>query len=158
MCGFSKWVIKMNESKRNLLKLLGMAGVTGPSIPEKWSRPIVESVILPVHAQTSSDDDPVGNTPPIGADVTLDAGLTSGVSHDLDANISDNESPNSLLSIVNVSTPSEGSVVFTSSTAFTYTSLGNAIGGTASFTYQVQDPQGAMSAVYTVTIIDLATA
>lgn len=44
------------ESKRKLLKSIAMgtgAVIAGKSLPESWSRPVVEAVLLPAHAQTS---------------------------------------------------------------------------------------------------------
>jgi hypothetical protein len=47
---------KSSESRRKLLKSI-MAGsgaiVAGKSLPESWSRPVVDSVMLPAHALTS---------------------------------------------------------------------------------------------------------
>ncbi|MDH3378156.1 MAG: hypothetical protein OEQ39_14520 [Gammaproteobacteria bacterium] len=47
---------KSNESRRKLLKsaLAGSGAViAGKSLPENWTKPVVESVLLPAHAQTS---------------------------------------------------------------------------------------------------------
>jgi hypothetical protein len=48
---------KSIENRRKLLKSI-VAGsgaiVAGKSLPEKWSRPVVDSVMLPAHAQTSN--------------------------------------------------------------------------------------------------------
>ena len=44
------------ESRRKLLKSItaGAGAIAaGKSIPESWSRPLVQSVILPAHAATS---------------------------------------------------------------------------------------------------------
>lgn len=47
---------KLAKSRRQLLKA-SLAGtgalVAGKSLPDQWSRPLVESVVLPAHAQTS---------------------------------------------------------------------------------------------------------
>lgn len=45
------------ESRRRLLKSIvlgGGAAVAGRSLPEEWTHPIVDSVLLPAHAQLSS--------------------------------------------------------------------------------------------------------
>jgi len=45
-----------NESRRKLLKSIAAGSgaiVAGKSLPESWSRPIVDSVLLPAHATTS---------------------------------------------------------------------------------------------------------
>ena len=47
---------KTQEKRRKLLKAVAAAGgavVAGKTLPETWSRPAVESVVLPAHAQTS---------------------------------------------------------------------------------------------------------
>ena len=47
---------KSSESRRNLLKSItagGGAVIAGKTLPESWSRPVVDSVLLPAHAQTS---------------------------------------------------------------------------------------------------------
>ncbi len=47
---------KSNDSRRKLLKSLAAgsgAVVAGKSLPESWSKPIVNSVLLSVHAETS---------------------------------------------------------------------------------------------------------
>ena len=45
-----------NKGRRKLLKSIAAgsgAVIAGKSLPESWSKPVVDSVILPVHAQTS---------------------------------------------------------------------------------------------------------
>jgi hypothetical protein len=47
---------KSNESRRKLLKSIAAgsgAVIAGKSLPENWSRPVVDSVMLPAHAETS---------------------------------------------------------------------------------------------------------
>jgi len=47
---------KLNDSRRKVLKSITAgsgAVVAGKSLPESWSRPIVDSVMLPLHAATS---------------------------------------------------------------------------------------------------------
>lgn len=47
---------KSIESRRNLIKSIAVGSgaiITGNSVPESWSRPVVNSVLLPAHAQTS---------------------------------------------------------------------------------------------------------
>jgi hypothetical protein len=47
---------KSSESRRKLLKSIAAGSgaiVAGKSLPESWSRPVVDSVLLPAHAQTS---------------------------------------------------------------------------------------------------------
>jgi hypothetical protein len=47
---------KSDKSRRKLLKSIAAGSgaiVAGKSLPENWSRPVVDSVMLPAHAQTS---------------------------------------------------------------------------------------------------------
>jgi hypothetical protein len=47
---------KSDESRRKLLKSIAAGSgaiVAGKSLPDSWSKPVVDSVLLPVHAQTS---------------------------------------------------------------------------------------------------------
>lgn len=49
---------KSNESRRKLLKSIAVGSgalIAGKSLPEKWSAPVVESVLLPVHAATTGE-------------------------------------------------------------------------------------------------------
>jgi hypothetical protein len=51
-----------NESRRKLLKSIAAGSgaiVAGKSLPESWSKPVVDSVMLPAHAQTSPAEPPV---------------------------------------------------------------------------------------------------
>ena len=44
------------DSRRKLLKSIAVgtgAVVAGKSLPDSWSRPVVDSVLLPAHAATS---------------------------------------------------------------------------------------------------------
>lgn len=60
---------KSSESRRKLLKSLAVgsgAVVAGKALPESWSRPVVDSMVLPAHAQTSvcnAVDDVYDNDP-----------------------------------------------------------------------------------------------
>ena len=45
-----------NEKRRSLLKSISAASgtiVTGKNLPESWKQPVVDSVVLPAHAQSS---------------------------------------------------------------------------------------------------------
>ena len=47
---------EQNENRRKLLKSIAAgsgAVIAGKSLPESWSKPVVDSVMLPAHAQTS---------------------------------------------------------------------------------------------------------
>ena len=43
----------MNNSKRTLLKSSSALGLLALTLPEKWAKPVVNSVLLPVHAMMS---------------------------------------------------------------------------------------------------------
>ena len=52
---------KSSESRRKLLKSIAAGSgaiVAGKSLPESWKRPVVDSVMLPAHAQTSPPSPP----------------------------------------------------------------------------------------------------
>ncbi len=53
---------KSIDSRRKLLKSIAAgsgAVVAGKALPEAWSKPIVNSIVLPVHAEMTTDDLPV---------------------------------------------------------------------------------------------------
>ena len=57
---------KSSESRRKLLKTIAAGSgaiVAGKSLPESWSRPVVDSVMLPAHAQTSPATPVIPGTP-----------------------------------------------------------------------------------------------
>ena len=60
----------MRSNRRKLLKAITLGGsaVTAWKIPADWSRPVVESVTLPAHAQTTGED----NVPNIVTTGTID--------------------------------------------------------------------------------------
>jgi len=76
---------KSIESRRKLLKSIAAGSgaiIAGKSLPENWTKPVVDSVILPVHAQTSctlsmsaTSTAPYSTSPP-GPDVTVGTGGT----------------------------------------------------------------------------------
>ena len=46
------------EGRRRLLKALAVGGgavVVGTSLPAAWTKPVIESVVLPAHTQASGD-------------------------------------------------------------------------------------------------------
>ncbi len=44
------------------------------SVPELWVKPVVQSIIIPAHAQTTTDDSSTTNTTPCSDSVTIDGG------------------------------------------------------------------------------------
>lgn len=42
------------KQRRNVLKKILLSGATIPVLPNSWTKPIVDSVVLPTHAQTST--------------------------------------------------------------------------------------------------------
>ena len=73
---------KINEDRRKVVKQIAIVGtvITGlPALPEKWTRPLIEKVIVPAHAQTSpppptkpptTPPEEPGTTPPGGPPTT----------------------------------------------------------------------------------------
>jgi hypothetical protein len=74
-----------SQSRRDALKRLAVGGVVVAGatqvLPKKWMKPVVDSVILPVHAQsTGGTITPfwiLGDDGPGGADVGIPAGVTN---------------------------------------------------------------------------------
>lgn len=81
-----------DTSRRKLLKSIAAGSgaiVAGKSLPESWSRPLVDSVILPAHAQTSPTTPApfaIGDTGPGGGIVFY---ITNGGLNGLEAAPSD---------------------------------------------------------------------
>lgn len=51
-----------NEKRRKLLKSIAAGSgaiISGKSLPDSWSRPVVDSILLPAHAQTSACADTI---------------------------------------------------------------------------------------------------
>jgi hypothetical protein len=62
--GNTKMSQKTNNSRRKLLKTVTAgsgAVVAGKLLPESWSKPIVDSVLLPTHAQTTDGTGSAGD-------------------------------------------------------------------------------------------------
>ena len=52
---------KNTNARRAILKSMAAGGgaiAAGKMVPEKWTQPVIESVVLPAHAQTSPGDEP----------------------------------------------------------------------------------------------------
>lgn len=67
--------MKKKEARRKLLKSIvaGSGAITvGKVLPESWSRPVVDSVMLPAHAQTSQQDEAEPDSC-VGDTVTIDS-------------------------------------------------------------------------------------
>ena len=63
-----------DQSRRKLLKSIAAGSgaiVAGKSLPESWSKPVVDSVILPAHAQTSPGAEPTTFTQTITQTIEL---------------------------------------------------------------------------------------
>ena len=66
-----------DKSRRKLLKSIAAGSgaiVAGKSLPDSWSKPVVDSVMLPAHAQTScttsTDEYPASDEFQVPDDVT----------------------------------------------------------------------------------------
>lgn len=83
-----------DTSRRKLLKSIAAGSgaiVAGKSLPDSWSRPVVDSVLLPVHAQTSPTSPiiyAIGDTGPGGGIVFY---ITNGGLNGLEAAPSDQD-------------------------------------------------------------------
>ena len=53
-------------SRRKLLTFVGVSGIVAGTAPTKWSKPVISSVLLPAHAQTSCTTDAVVGGPLLG--------------------------------------------------------------------------------------------
>lgn len=51
---------RRDTARRRILKRLVAGGIiaTGRMMPDDWHKPVVESVILPAHAQTTQEEPP----------------------------------------------------------------------------------------------------
>jgi hypothetical protein len=69
------------ETRRKVLRntLIGGAVISTGALPEKWSKPVLDSVILPVHAETTDDSDsnPGGNPTTTAAPTTTPVATTT---------------------------------------------------------------------------------
>jgi hypothetical protein len=52
-------------SRRRAMKVLGVGGVVAATLmlPSKWTKPVVESIIVPAHAQASAPPTTITATP-----------------------------------------------------------------------------------------------
>ena len=58
-------IVRSKQSRRKMLKSMAAGGgavVAGKSLPEQWTYPVVDSVLLPVHASTTGTDSDPGVT------------------------------------------------------------------------------------------------
>ena len=82
----------MKRSKRDLLKAMtiGTGAVGVAKLPSTWTKPVVESVTLPAHAQTTAI--------PLGGARTLNLEIASGGSASFDSFANDPRERRGLLS------------------------------------------------------------
>ncbi len=76
---------KQPSNRRNLLKALASGGVVaGTALPAAWTRPVVDSVLLPAHAQTTTTADFFGTgIVQITARDSVESGLIAGLLDDI---------------------------------------------------------------------------
>lgn len=55
-----------DSERRRLLSIIGLTGAAVAAAPSKWSKPVIDAVILPAHAQTSCITDTTAGGPLIG--------------------------------------------------------------------------------------------
>lgn len=53
-------------ARRKLLTAIGVTGVAATAAPASWYKPVIQSVVLPAHAQTSCVTDSVVGGPLVG--------------------------------------------------------------------------------------------
>ncbi len=59
---------KVNRTdRRKLLQVIGISSVAAVAVPSKWSKPVIDAVVLPAHAQTSCTTDTVVGGPLLGS-------------------------------------------------------------------------------------------
>ncbi len=163
----------IREERRNIVrKSVGIA--LGGALLGHWIKPVCNSVLLPAHALTSEAVVPVlpqgappadpqithlvPNSPPLGEDVVIDAQNSLPVRYSMLPHISDRESPSTELTLIVASLPDEGIIELLDQAEIVYQlkpEYVNAHGGSDRFYYRVLDPQGALSAVYQIEIINL---
>ncbi len=56
----------IKTGRRKLLTCLGLGGALSIALPSKWSTPIINTVVLPTHAQTTCTPDAVAGGPLLG--------------------------------------------------------------------------------------------
>ena len=93
------------DSRRRLLKALSLGGAAaglGQVLPERWVRPIVNSVVLPAHAQLSPGQQVVTFSSCSLSNATYNG--TSGTTNQVSVNIAYFVSSNFGLDLTNIST------------------------------------------------------
>ena len=65
----------VNQSRRKALKTIatGTAAAGAMALTGKWSKPVVDTIILPAHAQATNGAAPVGTTTPAPCSSTIEA-------------------------------------------------------------------------------------
>ena len=63
----------VNQSRRKALKTIaaGTAAAGAMALTGKWSKPVVDTIILPAHAQATNGAGPVGTTTPAPCSSTI---------------------------------------------------------------------------------------
>lgn len=164
---------RRNKERRSFVRKT-VAVTLGSVLLGHWIKPVCNSVLLPVHALTSEAVVPVlpqgapptdpqithpaPNSPPLGEDVIIDAQYSLPVRYSMLPHISDRESLSTELTLVISTLPEEGIMELLDQAEIVYQlkpEYTNAHGGSDHFLYRVLDPQGALSAVYQIQIINL---
>ncbi len=150
------------KNRRKLVHGMTAVGIASTPIAT-WICPVVESVVLPAHAETSSPTPVVPqleqravNTPPRGEDISVDMQFLNRVSYDMSEHLSDDETPSSELALFMISLPDLGVLEMIGMRTFQFELLFNPQNVRSTrFEYQVQDPEGARSETCAVEIINL---
>lgn len=57
-----KHLITQNADRRKLLGVIGVGSVSAAAMPSTWTKPLIDAVVLPAHAQTSEIEMCMSNT------------------------------------------------------------------------------------------------
>ena len=132
------------ESKRKTLKtILGSAGVVAgaSALPEKWSKPLISSVMLPAHAQLSDCSPLVFEASFFSergmdfVEVFMEASGDTVVEADVDIDFHYDDGENEITDEFE----SELDMLLGSQTFITSAEIGTAISGTVTFEYCAQE-------------------
>lgn len=138
----------MNNKRKTLQKIAGI-GAVATVLPSSWIKPVISSVVLPVHAQTSA------NTPPVGQNITVNDIFEATASVDLAALISDADGDSLTVNLEGSGVLSGDIINLTAEIVGTIVSVTISAGGGSAFVdYSVSD-QIAKSPIFRITFVEL---
>jgi len=143
------------SEKRKALKLLLGAGVANAILPKFWTKPVLDSVVLPAHAQTSL----VGSSGEVvfGKDYTIDNG---GASRGVIAWIDSIDESNCIPNILKTGT-TVGDLVFEArllgGSAGSFVRYGGTSGSGDAFVEYTCSPNGVEAGPFVLTILNISS-